>query len=173
MIKHSRKRWSSMSISDLKRILQDSQKWNRAAIPIREPVIWITKRRAYPARVPCHARTCDTAAGGGVEAASAGDARRGWDFRSLGRGGVNFEEIVRATPVPIVVAGGKKVAERDALQMAHNAVQAGACGVDMGRNIFQSDCPVGMIRAVRAVVHQGAGVDEAFEIYNREKTEDR
>jgi putative autoinducer-2 (AI-2) aldolase len=82
-----------------------------------------------------------------------------------------FEEIVRATPVPIVVAGGKKVAERDALQMARNAVQAGARGVDMGRNIFQSDCPVGMIRAVRAVVHQGIGVEEAFEIYRSEKAE--
>ena len=84
-----------------------------------------------------------------------------------------FEEIVRATPVPIVVAGGKKVAERDALQMAHDAVQAGARGVDMGRNIFQSACPVGMIRAVRAVVHRGACVDEAFEIYNSEKAERR
>ena len=72
-----------------------------------------------------------------------------------------FEEIVRATPVPIVVAGGKKVAEKEALQMAYNAVRAGARGVDMGRNIFQSDSPVGMIRAVRAVVHRGAGVDEA------------
>jgi putative autoinducer-2 (AI-2) aldolase len=84
-----------------------------------------------------------------------------------------FEEIVRATPVPIVVAGGKKVAEIEALRMAHNAVRAGARGVDMGRNIFQSDCPVGMIRAVRAVVHQDAGVDEAFEIYTTAKAEGR
>ena len=84
-----------------------------------------------------------------------------------------FEEIVRATPVPIVVAGGKKVAEKEALQMAYNAVQAGASGVDMGRNIFQSDCPVGMIRAVRAVVHRNAGVEEAFEIYTTEKAEGR
>jgi putative autoinducer-2 (AI-2) aldolase len=80
-----------------------------------------------------------------------------------------FEEIVRATPVPIVVAGGKKVAEKEALQMAHDAVGAGARGVDMGRNIFQSDCPVGMIRAVRAVVQQNAGVDEAYDIYMKEK----
>jgi len=84
-----------------------------------------------------------------------------------------FEEIVRATPVPIVVAGGKKVAEIEALRMASNAVRAGARGVDMGRNIFQSDCPVGMIRAVRAVVHQDAGVDEAFEIYTAVKAEAR
>jgi len=76
-----------------------------------------------------------------------------------------FEDVVRNTPVPIVIAGGKKLPERDALQMAHNAIQSGACGVDMGRNIFQSDCPVGMIRAVRAVVHDGTGVDEAYGIY--------
>ena len=80
-----------------------------------------------------------------------------------------FEEIVRNTPVPIVIAGGKKIGEREAIELAYNAVQSGACGVDMGRNIFQSDCPVGMIRAVRAVVHEGAGVDEAFGIYREEK----
>jgi putative autoinducer-2 (AI-2) aldolase len=80
-----------------------------------------------------------------------------------------FEEVVRDTPVPIVIAGGKKMPERDALQMAHSAIQAGASGVDMGRNIFQSDCPVGMIKAVRAVVQESAGVDEAFEIYRAEK----
>jgi putative autoinducer-2 (AI-2) aldolase len=76
-----------------------------------------------------------------------------------------FEEVVRATPVPIVVAGGKKVGERDAIRLAWNAVRDGACGVDMGRNIFQSDCPAGMIRAVRAVVHEGAGVDDAYDLY--------
>ncbi len=80
-----------------------------------------------------------------------------------------FEEVVRNTPVPIVIAGGKKLPERDALQMAHDAIQSGASGVDMGRNIFQSDCPVGMIRAVRSVVHDNRSVDEAFEIYREEK----
>jgi putative autoinducer-2 (AI-2) aldolase len=80
-----------------------------------------------------------------------------------------FEEVVRNTPVPIVIAGGKKIPEREAIQMAWNAVQAGACGVDMGRNIFQSDCPVGMIRAVRAVVQENAGVDEAYGIYREVK----
>jgi putative autoinducer-2 (AI-2) aldolase len=78
-----------------------------------------------------------------------------------------FEEVVRATPVPIVVAGGKKTSEKDALRLAWNAVGSGARGVDMGRNIFQSDCPVGMIRAVRAVVHDGASVDEAYAGYER------
>jgi len=80
-----------------------------------------------------------------------------------------FEDVVAATPIPIVIAGGKKIAERDAIQLAHDAVSAGACGVDMGRNIFQSDCPVGMIRAVRAVVQENAGVEDAYAIYHDEK----
>jgi putative autoinducer-2 (AI-2) aldolase len=80
-----------------------------------------------------------------------------------------FEEVVRNTPVPIVIAGGKKIPELDAIQLAHNAVSAGASGVDMGRNIFQSDCPVGMIRAVRGVVQDGVDVKQAIEIYETEK----
>jgi putative autoinducer-2 (AI-2) aldolase len=80
-----------------------------------------------------------------------------------------FEEIVRSTPVPLVIAGGKKIPEKDAIQLAHNAVRAGARGVDMGRNIFQSDCPVGMIRAVRSVVHGGASPADAYAIYSEEK----
>lgn len=80
-----------------------------------------------------------------------------------------FEEIVRNTPVPIVIAGGKKIPELDAIQLAHDAVSAGASGVDMGRNIFQSDCPVGMIRAVRGVVHENLDVKQATEVYESEK----
>jgi len=78
-----------------------------------------------------------------------------------------FEEVVRATPVPLVIAGGKKLPERDAIRLAFDAVRDGARGVDMGRNIFQSDCPVGMIRAVRAVVQERAGVEEALEVYRK------
>ncbi len=73
-----------------------------------------------------------------------------------------FEEVVGGCPVPIVIAGGKKIEERAALELAHNAVTRGAVGVDMGRNIFQSDNPVGMIRAVRQVVHDHKTPDEAF-----------
>lgn len=80
-----------------------------------------------------------------------------------------FEEIVAATPVPLVIAGGKKIPEQDAIRLAHDAIAAGAKGVDMGRNIFQSDCPVGMIRAVRAVVHDGADPEAARAIYEQEK----
>ena len=80
-----------------------------------------------------------------------------------------FEDVVNSTPVPIVIAGGKKIPEREAIELAHRAVQAGARGVDMGRNIFQSDCPVGMIRAVRTVVHENADVEDAFRVYQDEK----
>jgi putative autoinducer-2 (AI-2) aldolase len=79
----------------------------------------------------------------------------------------NFEEVTSICPVPIVIAGGKKVPERDALQKAKNAIDQGAVGVDMGRNIFLSDSPVGMIQGVRAIVHDGASVDEAYEIYEQ------
>lgn len=84
-----------------------------------------------------------------------------------------FEDVVCKTPVPLVIAGGKKIPEKDAIALAKNAVDAGARGVDMGRNIFQSDCPVGMIRAVRAVVHEGASVEDAYGVYAEEKEKTR
>jgi putative autoinducer-2 (AI-2) aldolase len=80
-----------------------------------------------------------------------------------------FEDIVKSTPVPLVIAGGKKIGEREAIELAGNAVRDGASGVDMGRNIFQSDCPEGMIRAIRSVVQDGASTDEAFGIYRDAK----
>ncbi len=75
-----------------------------------------------------------------------------------------FEKVVESCPVPIVIAGGKKIPEKDALQLAYNAIQRGAVGVDMGRNIFQSKNPVAMIQAVRAVVHKNKSVEEAYEL---------
>ena len=77
-----------------------------------------------------------------------------------------FEKLVSSCPVPVVIAGGKKLPEPEALELAYNAVQRGAVGVDMGRNIFQSDHPLAMIQAVRAVVHEKATPKQAFEIYN-------
>ncbi len=71
--------------------------------------------------------------------------------------------MTAACPVPIVIAGGKKLPELDALKMAYNAVQQGASGVDMGRNIFQSDAPAAMIQAVRKVVHEDLRPEEAYE----------
>lgn len=77
----------------------------------------------------------------------------------------DFEKVVDTCPVPIVMAGGKKIPELDALTMAYNAVSAGAVGVDMGRNIFQSENPVAMIQAVRAVVHENTTPKEAFQLF--------
>jgi putative autoinducer-2 (AI-2) aldolase len=76
-----------------------------------------------------------------------------------------FETVTAACPVPIVMAGGKKIPELDALTMAYNAVQQGASGVDMGRNIFQSESPLAMIQAVKAVVHQNEKPKKAFDLY--------
>ncbi len=84
----------------------------------------------------------------------------------------NFEKVVESCPVPIIVAGGKKIPERDALQLTYNAVKAGAVGVDMGRNIWQSEHPVAMIKATRAIIHQNANVDQAFKMYKKLASED-
>ncbi|MEM4258600.1 MAG: 3-hydroxy-5-phosphonooxypentane-2,4-dione thiolase [Candidatus Thermoplasmatota archaeon] len=77
----------------------------------------------------------------------------------------DFEKVVETCPVPVVIAGGKKLPEQEAFQMAYDAIQAGAIGVDMGRNIFQSSNPVGAIKAVRAIVHNKATVKEALDIF--------
>jgi 3-hydroxy-5-phosphonooxypentane-2,4-dione thiolase len=79
----------------------------------------------------------------------------------------NFEKVVQSCPVPIIVAGGKKIPERDALQLTFNAIKAGAVGVDMGRNIWQSEHPVSMIKAVREIVHGNLNVDQAFKLYQK------
>lgn len=77
----------------------------------------------------------------------------------------DFPTVTAACPVPIVMAGGRKLPERDALTMASRAVAEGAAGVDMGRNIFQSAAPEAMLRAVRAVVHDGLDPADAYELY--------
>ena len=76
-----------------------------------------------------------------------------------------FEEVTAACPVPIVIAGGKKTPEKEALEMAYNAIRDGAAGVDMGRNIFQSENPAAMLRAVRAVVHEKATAAEGYDLF--------
>jgi len=76
-----------------------------------------------------------------------------------------FETVTASCPVPIVMAGGKKLPELDALTMAYRAVSEGAAGVDMGRNIFQSEAPVAMIQAVGAVVHQLMKPEQAYDLY--------
>jgi putative autoinducer-2 (AI-2) aldolase len=76
-----------------------------------------------------------------------------------------FERVTAGCPVPIVMAGGKKLPELEALEMAYRAVEEGAAGVDMGRNIFQSESPAAMIRAVAGVVHEGMRPNEAHELF--------
>ena len=80
-----------------------------------------------------------------------------------------FETVVAQCPVPIVIAGGKKLPEEKALELAYRAIQAGAAGVDMGRNVFQSEKPLAMMKAISAVVHDGLTAKDAFQLYNDEK----
>jgi putative autoinducer-2 (AI-2) aldolase len=82
----------------------------------------------------------------------------------------DFEKVVKSCPVPIVIAGGPKLnSEEDALEMAYNAISCGAKGVDMGRNIWQSDWPVAMISAIRHIVHEKATVKKALDLFHQLK----
>lgn len=82
-----------------------------------------------------------------------------------------FEKVTASVPVPVIIAGGKKLPEQEALQMAYRAIDQGAAGVDMGRNVFQAECPVSMLKAIRAVVHDGAKPEAAYEMYQTLKNE--
>ena len=79
----------------------------------------------------------------------------------------DFEKVVESCPAPIIIAGGKKLPEKDALKLTYDALKAGAVGVDMGRNIWQSENPVPMIKSVRAIVHQNYTVDQAWKLYTK------
>ena len=79
----------------------------------------------------------------------------------------NFEKVVNSCPVPIIIAGGKKIPEKDALKLTYDALKAGAVGVDMGRNIWQSDNPVAMIKAVNSIVHGTNDAEQAFTLYKQ------
>ncbi len=82
-----------------------------------------------------------------------------------------FETVTASCPVPIVMAGGKKLPELEALTMAYNAIDQGATGVDMGRNIFQSDAPEAMIQAIRKVVHEQMKPEQALDLFQTLKHE--
>ncbi len=82
-----------------------------------------------------------------------------------------FQTVTASCPVPIVMAGGKKIPELDALTMAYQAIEEGAAGVDMGRNIFQCDAPIAMLTAVRKVVHEQMKPTEALELYETLRNE--
>lgn len=77
-----------------------------------------------------------------------------------------FEKVTAACPVPVIMAGGKKLPVLDALTMAYKAIDQGAAGVDMGRNIFQRQAPQAMVQAVKAIVHDGATPTQAEAIYH-------
>jgi len=83
----------------------------------------------------------------------------------------NFERVAATCPVPIVLAGGKKLPEADALAMAYQAIDQGAAGIDMGRNIFQAEDPIAMIQAVRSVVHDREMPEKAYELYQTLKND--
>lgn len=76
-----------------------------------------------------------------------------------------FEKVTAACPVPVVIAGGKKLEEKEALELCYKAVSEGAAGVDMGRNVFQSTSPAAMIQAVRGVIHEGLTPGQAYEMF--------
>ncbi|MGV8134297.1 MAG: 3-hydroxy-5-phosphonooxypentane-2,4-dione thiolase [Mangrovibacterium sp.] len=78
----------------------------------------------------------------------------------------DFEKVVNGCPVPIVIAGGKKLPEIEALELCYHAINDGASGVDMGRNVFQAENPVAMIQAVRGVVHDNLTPEQALELYD-------
>jgi len=84
-----------------------------------------------------------------------------------------FGTVTSSCPVPIVMAGGKKIAELDALTMAYKAIQEGASGVDMGRNIFQSDAPKAMMQAVHKVVHEDMKPADAYEFFQTTKRKEK
>jgi putative autoinducer-2 (AI-2) aldolase len=79
----------------------------------------------------------------------------------------NFEKVVSSCPVPVIVAGGPKIPERDALALTYNSIKAGAAGVDMGRNIWQSQYPIPMIRAVRAIIHSNYNLNQAYDLFQK------
>ena len=85
----------------------------------------------------------------------------------------DFEKVVQSCPVPIIVAGGKKIPERDALQLTYNAIKAGAVGLDMGRNIWQSEHPVAMIKAARSIIHGNSNVEQAYNLYKKLAANDK
>jgi putative autoinducer-2 (AI-2) aldolase len=80
----------------------------------------------------------------------------------------DFTKVVESCPIPIIIAGGKKIPEMDALQLTYDAINEGASGVDMGRNIWQSDHPIAMIKAVKSIVHGNYSFKEAYDLFLEE-----
>lgn len=84
-----------------------------------------------------------------------------------------FEKVTTSCPAPIVIAGGPKLeTEMDVLEMTYNAIQQGAVGVDMGRNIWQNDHPVAIIRSIRSIVHENNDPKQAHDLFLSIKDEE-
>ena len=84
-----------------------------------------------------------------------------------------FEKVVQGCPVPIVIAGGPKVdTEFEVFEFVYDGIQKGAIGVNLGRNIWQNDYPVAMIKAIRAIIHENATPKQAQELYDSVKCEE-
>ncbi|MBI5286044.1 MAG: 3-hydroxy-5-phosphonooxypentane-2,4-dione thiolase [Deltaproteobacteria bacterium] len=82
----------------------------------------------------------------------------------------NFDKVVNGCPVPVVIAGGPKTeTELEVLEFVYDGMQRGAIGVNLGRNIWQNDYPVAMIKAIRAIIHENASAKEANKIYESER----
>jgi putative autoinducer-2 (AI-2) aldolase len=79
----------------------------------------------------------------------------------------DFEKVTNGCPVPVVMAGGPKCeTEREVFEFVYDGMQRGAIGLNLGRNVWQHEHPVAMMRALRAIVHEKATVDEANDIFN-------
>ncbi len=86
----------------------------------------------------------------------------------------NFERVSRGCPVPVIMAGGPQVdTELEVFEFVHDGMQKGAIGVNLGRNIWQNDFPVAMIKAIRAIIHKKANAKEAQEVFSSEKEKAR
>ena len=79
----------------------------------------------------------------------------------------DFDKVTNGCPVPVVIAGGPKVdTEREVFEFVYDGMQRGAIGVNLGRNIWQHQRPVAMIKALRGIIHENASIDEAQTIFN-------
>ncbi len=82
----------------------------------------------------------------------------------------DFDKVIRGCPVPVVMAGGPRVdTELEVFEFVSDGMQKGAIGVNLGRNVWQNEFPVAMIKAIRAIIHQNASAKEAQEIYDSNK----
>ena len=83
----------------------------------------------------------------------------------------NFEKVVDGCPVPIVIAGGPKTdTQKEVFDFVYDGIQKGAVGVNLGRNIWQTEFPVASIKAIRAIIHEGYTPKEAEYLYNQVKS---